>query len=237
MARYLLLVGLVVFSLLLLTANAGATVYTGSLQYENLGAVDTGLEVVSANDDGWKYYTKIDWTVSDEVSSSPTGFPIYYEYVVTVRKYELSYLIIEASAGFDSSDMTQVKENGLDLSTVLIETHNIGPSAPDMPEPIYGIKFDDLGGGVEEGGGNVTHTISFFSNRLPVWGDAYLKCGGYGNRAWNEGFTSSDSDPISAPTNGSVDMHLLVPDSVVPEPATFSLLAVGGLALIRRRRK
>ena len=79
--------------------------------------------------------------------------------------------------------------------------------------------------------------IAFDSWRDPVWGDFYAKCGGSpANEAWNMGFGSPDSDPMLAPINGSIDNHILVPDTHSPEPSSFLILAVGAIMLRRRKR-
>jgi len=232
----LLLSGILLFCC---QGEAQAAVYTGDLLYENWGAVDTGLEVVSANADGWGNYTKVAWKVSDQEPGKPASHPIYYEYTITVRKYALSHAILETSDNFGTGDITQVEVDGQSHTNYAINTHDPNAGSPDMPEALYGVKVDDLGGGFDAGGGNVAIVISFFSNRLPVWGDIYMKCGGYGNRAWNEGFTTADTDPPDPPANGSVLKHVLVPDSVVPEPGSTALLVAASASLLgasRRRR-
>jgi hypothetical protein len=107
-----------------------------------------------------------------------------------------------------------------------------------MPEPIYGIKFD-------EASGTATH-MEFLTLRAPVWGDFYSKngrAGGHGwNLAYNAGFGSPDSDPTAPPQGGSIANHLLVPDTrevpSVPEPSTMLLFGAGllGAALALRKQ-
>ena len=93
-----------------------------------------------------------------------------------------------------------------------------------MPEDIYGIKFDACGNATDV-------TISFDSDRAPVWGDFYSKDGIIPGAQWcalyNSGFTSGDYDPFSAATNGSFQNHLLVPDSYIPAPGAVILVCIG----------
>lgn len=229
-----LLIGIVAVALL--ASAAPAAVYTGSLLYQDGGAVNTGLVIGSTNPDGWTNYASIAWKVSDQQAGAPAGHPWYYEYTVTVRKYELSHMIVEASANFAAADFASLTVNGQNHSASSIATHQTGPGNPAMPADMFGFKIDNLGGGFDAAGQNVTHVIAFFSDRQPMWGDAYLKCGGFGNRGWNEGFTAGDIDPTGPISSGSLDGHLLVPDTI-PEPATMILLSIGlaGTALGRRR--
>lgn len=103
-----------------------------------------------------------------------------------------------------------------------------------MPGDLYGTKFDDTGG--------TTFTVEFTSNRLPVWGDFYAadgQAGGEGlNQFWNSGFLAID--PLLPPSDGSLDGHILRPDSYIPEPSTMAMLALGLMTLgvaVRRRRE
>ena len=74
---------------------------------------------------------------------------------------------------------------------------------------------------------------------MPVWGDFYAKDGkvqGVTNTLWNAGFTNPDTDPSDAPSDGTADSHVLVPDTTIPEPASAALLGVGLAGLLARRR-
>jgi hypothetical protein len=72
---------------------------------------------------------------------------------------------------------------------------------------------------------------------VPVWGDFYAKCGAHPpNQIWNMGITLPD--PMAPAANGSIDNHILVPDSYnIPEPATFVLLLIGTVLGTHKRRR
>ena len=71
-------------------------------------------------------------------------------------------------------------------------------------------------------------TYSFISNRMPVYGDLYIK-GGH-SALFNTGFGDHDSMLRTA------EDFIARPDGIVPEPATLLLIAGGLVVLLRRRR-
>ena len=203
--------------LFILTPSAWGLIYTGSLS-SSVGEID-GTQ-------GWidPGPTTIEWTVTENSDSS-----WHYEYTLTVpsSQKEISHFIIEVSEGFGDADI--FNQTG-PFSKSEIMKHRAGsPGSPGLPDDIYGIKFDDTTG--------TTLTIAFDSWRRPVWGDFYAKGGGRPpNEAWNIGFAGPDTDPLDLPAGGSIDNHILVPDTYIPEPATFLLLAFGGMIVIKLGR-
>ncbi len=104
---------------------------------------------------------------------------------------------------------------------------------PDMPDTIYGLKFET------KGKKDSSFTYAFQTAREPVWGDLYIKDGKKGRQAfttaWNTGFgedpdlNTSDFDPwIPRPDGGT---------TAVPIPASVFLLGGGLLALVVARRR
>ena len=149
----------------------------------------------------------------------------HYRYELTSTGKDISHFIIEVSPSFSSEDILNCS---WDYSYVEIDTFTDGQgnSNPNIPGPIYGIKFDGYGPDSEY------WVISFDSRRAPVWGDFYAKDGvsqGVGvNAAWNEGFLRDD--PTAPPSNDTIDNHILRPDTVteIPEPSGF-LVAISCL--------
>ncbi len=98
-----------------------------------------------------------------------------------------------------------------------------GASNPGMPANLYGIKFDT-------DNDPKTFTVSFFSARIPVWQNFYMKGAGVGS--WNTGFTATGTSYyIAAPDT--------IPMNVVPEPSTYAALAaaIGAVVAGARRRR
>lgn len=161
----------------------------------------------------------------------------HYRYELTSTGKDISHFIIEVSPSFSSEDILNCS---WDYSYVEIDTFTDGQgnSNPNIPGPIYGIKFDGYGPDSEY------WVISFDSRRAPVWGDFYAKDGvsqGVGvNAAWNEGFLRDD--PTAPPSNDTIDNHILRPDTVteIPEPSGFlvAISCLGSYAgMMRLRRK
>ncbi len=163
-------------------------------------------------------------TISWEVTDMTTHF--HYKYVLTVPESEsnISHFLIEVSELFSYDDFWN--ETGPFVGTE-IGDWNQDNGNPSIPEEVHGLKFDNMWG--------ATTVIEFDSLRMPVWGDFYAKGGGTPvDEAWNQGIDLPD--PPDPPSDGSIDNHILVPDTVVPEPSSLVLLALSGLLLTVRRR-
>ena len=237
----LLLVGV---SLVAFCLVSNAATYSGSLTYTPPYPTDSADEVmVGPSNLQWVNYTvSISWTVTDTDNSQP-GYPWLYTYNFTLSGSQagISHVIIESSPEFIASDITGI--TGASLYSIDSQKANSGN--PNMPDDVFGLKFDPL----TESPSNMVW--SFYSDRAPVWGDFYARCGGkqgginfaynYNNTGGTEtGFLSPDtdpSDPASAGTSANhYFYHILRPDTI-PEPATVSLVALGALALFCRRKK
>jgi len=180
---------------------------------------------------------------------------VHYCYTFYYGMHDPSHFIFEVSSDFSSSDMTNVTVDGVATTPsspgwFIPDRANNGGHYQTMPEKIYGVKIDNAYAcpdGVEECAGMVE--VCFDSTRQPVWGDFYARCGVRAqhvggikiwNSAWNAGFTNPDNDlntaddldPTAGPSSGSVDDHLLVPDTVPVSGQSFSYsgdLSMGGL--------
>lgn len=215
-------------AVLVVCLSAGAALadytYTGSLSTDN--ARGGGINAVGE----WR---PID--LSWNVTGNPGAWHYAYRLDTTTR--DVSHFLLETSPTFTSQNISSFT-GPIEIGTW---TPQDGNSNLEMPANLYGIKFN--------WGGSTHVTYEFDSNRAPRWGDFYTKDGnsGTGHYAWNTGFGNPDSDPVGPPANGSLDYHLLVPDTVgppdvndVPEPGSLALglcalgVTLGGV--IRRRR-
>ena len=211
--------------MLLIAAPCWAdTTYTGTLVASP--ADGSGIWV---NDPGgtpdW-FPARIDWVVGRNDDGSWN-----YAYTIQVYQGEVSYFILETSEPLPEGQIFDV--SGQFAALEIGEWFQPNPNNGNMPGAIYGIKLDDTWG--------TTFTVNLNSWRMPVWGDFYTKDGGAGkvglNEFWNPGFLMAD--PLGPPANGSLDGHILRPDSYIPEPTTMTLMSLGllGLAARLRRRK
>ena len=209
------------------TCLGNSTMYTGSLS-----VADGGLTAYGAWDCP---STTLFW----QVDNTTTPGKWHYSYTLYVPSKDISHIIIEASNGanpFTSENIFSITSNPAGwIESVAIQNYVPNSSTPYIPEEIYGIKFDaELD--------STYVTINFDSDCAPVWGDLYSKdgyssCLGW-NALYNTGFTLNDYDPFAPATNGSLQNHLLVPDSVIPAPGAIILVCIGTTitGLLRRRR-
>ncbi|MBN1972876.1 MAG: hypothetical protein JW787_04510 [Sedimentisphaerales bacterium] len=210
-----------IISLALAIAAAGIcfgnpTTYSGSLS-----VADGGL---TAHGEWNNPCTTLSWTVDD--STTPGKW--HYSYTLTVPVKDISHMIIEASYGDNPFTRSNLFSPSSSISGWIdsIEIQNYGPggSTPYMPEDMWGIKFDAAI--------DATYvTVCFDSDRMPVWGDFYSKdgfsmCNDEWSALYNTGFTIGDYDPVAAAANGSLQNHLLVPDTI-PAPGAILLVCIG----------
>lgn len=238
--RSIITSGLVLVATIFAVSSAAAgAMYAGSLTYTPPFPADSTDGVyVGPSGLQWVTYTvSVNWTVTDTDTSQP-GYPWKYSYTFghDGTRAGISHIVVETSGTFTADDIVAL--SGASISSVGAQA--IASGNPNMPSDTYGIRFAPLTASP------FSMTFTFYSDRAPVWGDFYARCGGMQggiNYAYNfndtlgnqSGFLPVDVDPLAPPSSGSVGFHILVPNTV-PEPASMVLLAVGGLGLLHRRR-
>ena len=144
----------------------------------------------------------------------------HYHYEFDVPPGDVSYLIIETSLNFESSDLFNVSGG-----VPSINLWDSSPSSPFIPGDIFGIKFDNTSGN--------PCVIDFYSPRIPIPGNFYAKDGKAGqlgfNTAWNSGFSNPESGA-----------YIMVPDTgmIIPAPnaTLLSALGIGIVGWLRRKK-
>lgn len=212
--KKLIFVVLILFSLVGISHTLE---YNGSLSSGN-GLTGTGY---------WHTDVTFEWNVTYLMP-----FDLWkYEYVLTVPRKDISNIIIEASDLFSESNIFDGSTCGYEIGTFPCP----GNSAPYIPDEIRGIKY--------EVNNMLVFSVTLITDKSPVWGDFYSKDGctaGTYNTVYNTGFGNPDFDPSAPASDGSVDNHILRPDTLVinnvPEPLSLILLLSSILFLLRIRK-
>lgn len=205
--------------LMVLVLTCSAFAFTGTLTSADGGLEGTGFWVTDNGEELWTPAV-ITWNVTENLDAT-----WHYEYTLEVFRADVSHFLVETSATFGPENLFNAQFPGTEIE---IQNFTQANGNPFLPADIYGAKFDSTQG--------TAITIAFDSDRNPVWGDFYAKCGAVGgtqNTVWNAGFLTED--PTDPAADGTIANHILVPNTV-PEPATIAMLAIGALLAFKRRR-
>lgn len=206
-------------------ANA-APIYSGNLTYP------TGL---AATFQWANTATRFSWDIE------AAGSNWKYTYRLQVPEKGISHFIIEVSDDFTQDDI--VSYSGTDAPILdYYDANSQGNANFGMPGAFTkGLKFQQSGWGIDQ-------TVTLITPRAPKWADLYAIDGkkpGEEVYLYNTGFNTAD--PGDPPSHGSIQFHILAPDTAkippqggpdpIPEPGTLALLGAGLAGILRRRRR
>lgn len=198
-----------------------ATSFTGKLATSDV-AVKDGLLTGTGQ---WIVNTSLTWTVSQNANGT-----WHYLYNFNAPIGDTTAMIFGVSPDFTTADVSNLTGNFLNYT---VGTFTQSPDYPSLPGPIYGLMVSNNTSGL------LSVSTQFDSDRAPVWQDFYAKVGKIGGvnvAAFNNGFL--DPNPVDPPSNGSINNHILAPDSApIPEPSALAMIPVGIMPLLSLRRK
>ena len=198
------------------------------------GVALSGSEELAGYGTVWSDYSfHLDWEISEKWDDSPTH-PWLYTYTLTADstqpedeagesggedlKHDIGHILVEVPEGAEADDFIAVSPD----ASLTVGSQPSSPSewGPDLwTDGMWALKLESAI--PEFSGSSFQFTWAFWSNRMPEWGDFYLK-GGQAN------YAISDYGGVVAR-----------PGAIVPEPSTYAMLAgaaLMGLALRRWRR-
>ncbi|MDD3581283.1 MAG: hypothetical protein PHW74_09710 [Desulfobacca sp.] len=158
----------------------------------------------------------IAWVITANADTLPD---YHYKYTITtptVGGPDLSNWVLEITAGKTVADFANIELNG-STYTVLAGTYD-SLGNQDLPDPIYGIKFDDVPPD------NNVNIFEFDTDLPPVWGDFGAKGGQ--QLVYNKGIAVDPEVPVNTIN------YIARPDgALVPLPATLPLVGSGLVVL------
>ena len=224
MARVVSLAGCLLMTVALMFPRPAEACLWGQSATGELNGTRTSNSGIQATD-GWG---NGNFVLSWNISRDPGTGLWTYVYTADVVRKDISHFILEVS---QDGDLFRTYP-GTDTQVVgpqVWSSTTDGNSNPQMPNSIYGVKFDF-------GGTQATYTM--VTDRAPVYGVFYAKDGKDGGVpvvAWSNALNYSDYKTLDSLTAAD---FIVRPDSAtfVPIPAALPLFS-SGLALLGVLRK
>jgi hypothetical protein len=205
-------------------ASFGAIIYdttaVGELTGSRTNLVGGGVDTVQFNNTAGNHFT-ISWVITNPVAGT-----WHYSYTVsgtaTTGGQGLSHLILDTSdtcinvAATTLADPKCITNNAI---TITPADYTLGTSDPNFPAgaSIIGVKFNVVGGPA------LPVTLTFDSDRAPVYGDFYAKVAN-STTAYNNGLGIETTSTL-------LTDFIAMPGDLTPEPGTV-FLALAGIALL-----
>ena len=167
---------------------------------------------------GWYLYKiDVEWNLGEEQGSGLSHWDVILKSGCAAADHLIEF---DTPAGFSTSEASPSDPNAMGWTGYFVRTGD--PSLdPGVTEPI--VKFDEPFLPEDAEPGNEGYgTFYFYANIIPEYGT-------YGNAVVAKAGQTADTYGELTGAYPSC--------TIVPEPATLSLLALGGLAILKRRRR
>jgi hypothetical protein len=209
---------------MMVVAGSGAVVYDTTAVAELTGSrtnlVAGGVDSVQFNNSASNHFS-VSWVITNPVAST-WNYSYTFSGTATTGGQGLSHFILDTSdTCINVTAGTLADPNCITSPTWTISPakYIASPSNPNFPAGanIIGVKFNVIGGPA------LPVTITFVSDRAPVYGDFYLKVAN-STSAYNNGLGIEGTSTLSSD-------FIAMPGELTPEPGT-ALLMLAGAALV-----